>query len=62
MLQSINRGGATEYKRIGLCMLRTVFCHCRLTADKLQQVRKEFAASTALSHRLLLAKSRQISR
>jgi hypothetical protein len=42
-------------------MLRTVFCHCRLIADKLLQVRKEFAASTALSCRLIGEKSANIS-
>jgi hypothetical protein len=42
-------------------MLRTVFCHCRLIADKLQQVRKEIAASTALSRRIIDEKPANIS-
>jgi hypothetical protein len=42
-------------------MLRTLFRHCQLIADNLQQVRKEFAASTALSRRLIREKSANIS-
>jgi hypothetical protein len=61
LLKLINRGGATECRRIGLRMLRTVFCQCRLIADKLQQVRKEFSASTALGRRLIGERSANIS-